>query len=705
MHFGEHEVRSLGNYGDHRLPCLAELIEISENLNDIYTTRRPFMEVKIMVPSRYKCLFFALMGMFLAEILFSLPAFATEDVLLGSLDVSKVRQGWGEPRTDKSVDGNPISIGGKKFEHGLGTHASSTFQIDLKGGAERFTAFVGVDDEVEGKSASVEFSVLADNHELWKSKTMRAGQTPEKVDVDLKGFKSLLLLVHDAGDGFSYDHADWADARIEYAGRRPEAVALQTEVAEVLTPKPAAAPRINGAKVFGVRPGSPFMYTIAATGQRPMTFSAENLPEELTVDQQTGRITGELQKQGEFMVTLRAENALGQAQRKFKIVCGDTIALTPPMGWNSWNCFAAAVDDAKVRSAADAMVQSGLIDHGWTYINIDDCWEIQPRSKNPLLQGEPRDENGMINTNKKFPDMKALCDYIHGKGLKAGIYSSPGPLTCAGFTASYKYEEKDAQRYAQWGFDYLKYDWCSYDRVSGRSLPELKKPYQLMNAELNKIHRDIVFSLCQYGMGRVWEWGEDVGGNCWRTTGDIVDTWSSMSQIGFSQAGHEKFAGPGHWNDPDMLVVGKVGWGRLHPTKLTPNEQYTHISLWCLLCSPLLIGCDMSQLDEFTLSLLTNDEVLEVNQDPLGKQARRVAQAGSLDVWAKEMEDGSVAVGLFNRGEIENKVIAKWSDLGVSGKKIVRDLWRQKDLGEYEDQFSTTVPRHGVVLVQLRSPN
>ena len=328
-------------------------------------------------------------------------------------------------------------------------------------------------------------------------------------------------------------------------------------------------------------------------------------------------------ERGKYEVILHASNGAGEAHRKFKIVCGDKIALTPPLGWNSWNCFAVAVDDAKVRSAADAMVRSGLTQHGWTYINIDDCWEIKPGSDDPLLKGQPRDANGMINTNKKFPDMKALCEYIHGKGLKAGIYSSPGPTTCAGFTASYKYETQDAKRYAQWGFDYLKYDWCSYGNIAKTEtdLPKLKKPYFVMRRALNRVDRDIVFSLCQYGMGDVWKWGAEVGGNCWRTTGDIGDSWGSMAGIGFSQNGHEKYAGPGHWNDPDMLVVGMVGWGDLHPTGLTPNEQYTHISLWCLLAAPLLIGCDMAQLDDFTLGLLTNDEVLEVNQDPLGKQA------------------------------------------------------------------------------------
>jgi alpha-galactosidase len=223
-----------------------------------------------------------------------------------------------------------------------------------------------------------------------------------------------------------------------------------------------------------------------------------------------------------------------------------------------------------------------------------------------------------------------------------------------------------------------------------------------MRAALNQAPRDIVFSLCQYGMGNVWEWGAQVGGNCWRTTGDITDTWTSMSRIGFGQAGHEKFAGPGHWNDPDMLVVGFVGWSaRVRPTRLTPNEQFTHISLWCLLCSPLLIGCDMTRLDDFTLGLLTNDEVLEVSQDPLGRQAARVAKDGSVEVWAKDLEDGSKAVGLFNRGEDETTATLNWSDLALTGPRLVRDLWRQQDLGSSSDQFQTPVPRHGVVLLKL----
>jgi alpha-galactosidase len=481
--------------------------------------------------------------------------------------------------------------------------------------------------------------------------------------------------------------------------------------AVVLTPKASPKPRINSAKVFGVRPGSPFLFTIAATGDRPMTFAAAGLPAGLQLDPKTGRITGLLTTKGESVVTFRAQNALGVAEQKFKIVCGTQIGLTPAMGWNSWNCFASAVTAGHVRDAADAMVKSGLINHGWTYINIDDFWEVNPRRTNDAsLQGPERDAAGRILPNPRFPDMQGLADYVHGLGLKIGLYSSPGPTTCGGCIGSWQHEDLDAKQYGGWGFDYLKYDWCSYSRVAGTNggnqgnfpLEVRQQPYRVMRAALDQVPRDILFSFCQYGDGNVWEWGAQLGGNSWRTTGDITDTWNSLSNIGFSQAGHEKYAGPGHFNDPDMLIVGQVGWGpRLHPTRLNPEEQYTHISLWCLLDSPLLIGCDMTQLDEFTLGLLTNDEVLEVNQDPLGRQAGRVAQDGLLEVWAKDMEDGSKAVGLFNRGENETMVTAKWADLGVTGRQTVRDLWRQQDLGAFTGEFHTAVPRHGVVLVKV----
>jgi alpha-galactosidase len=486
----------------------------------------------------------------------------------------------------------------------------------------------------------------------------------------------------------------------------------------ILTPPAPNTPRVNGAKVFGVRPGSPFLFMIPATGLRPMTFTADNLPYGLKLDSKTGRITGKLKRKGMFIVTLHAKNPLGETEEKFRIVCGDQIALTPPMGWNSWNCFASAVSADKVRRAADAMARSGLINHGWTYINIDDFWQNHRDSTDPTLRGKFRDPNGFIVPNSRFPDMKGLADYIHGLGLKAGLYSSPGPWTCGGCAASWHHEEQDAQTYAKWGFDYLKYDWCSYGTIASGGDPNIKSiplwgktatddagaifPYQVMGRFLREQKRDIVFSLCQYGIAHVWKWGGSVNGNCWRTTGDITDTWRSMSGIGFKQDQAAPFAQPGNWNDPDMLVVGQVGWGNLHPTRLTPEEQYTHISLWCLLSAPLLIGCDMEKLDDFTLGLLSNDEVLAVDQDSLGRQATCVSVDGSLRVFAKDLDDGSKAVGLFNLGDTPATVIARWENLKLSGVQTARDLWRQKDLGEFDKEFSTVVAPHGIVLLKIQ---
>jgi len=483
------------------------------------------------------------------------------------------------------------------------------------------------------------------------------------------------------------------------------------EEAVILTPKPGPKPRITGARIFGVRPGSPFLFTIPATGDRPMKFAVENLPGGLKLDSGTGRISGAIDKRGEYLVTFIASNRLGTDRRVFKIVCGDRLALTPHMGWNSWYVWENYVTDKIMRDAADAMVSSGMINHGYMYVNIDDCWSVKPGSSDPTLQGEPREARGMVNSNKRFPDMKALTDYIHLRGLKAGIYTSPGPLTCAGHVAASGHEEADTARFVEWGFDFLKYDWCSYDGIAkDKSRTELQKPYRLISDILKKQKRDIVLNLCQYGMGNVWEWGREVGGNSWRTAGDLGGSFEGIPQALFrdgfdvyANGGLQDFGGPGAWNDPDYLLLGYLSnWkGGTAPSPLTPNEQYTHVSLWCLLAAPLIFSGDITRLDEFTLSLLTNDEVIEVDQDPLGKPGRRAAKSGDLEIWVRDMEDGSKAVGLFNRGEGTVEVAAKWADLKLEGKQRVRDLWRQSDLGVFEGEFKAGVSRHGVVLVRL----
>ncbi len=365
------------------------------------------------------------------------------------------------------------------------------------------------------------------------------------------------------------------------------------------------------------------------------------------------------------------------------------LAPTPPMGWNSWNLFARRVSDADVRAAADAMVSSGMKDAGYIYVNIDDTW-----------QGE-RDAQGNIQTNSKFPDMKALADYVHSKGLKIGIYSSPGPKTCAGYEGSYGHEAQDAKTYAAWGMDYLKYDLCSYRRILQQEAPNdpdkanemMKQAYEKMHQALIAAGRPIVYSLCQYGLDAVWEWGPSVGGNVWRTTGDINPTFDRITLIGFSQAGLSKYAGPGHWNDPDMLEVGNG--------KLTPDENRLHMSLWVILAAPLLAGNDLSTMPPDTVAVLTNREVLAIDQDPLGVQGDRVSESGPVEIWSKPLKGGAKAVGLFNRGESALPVTLKLSEVGFSQGAKARDLWAAKDLGQLHGSYSVTVPRHGVVLLRL----
>lgn len=618
-------------------------------------------------------------------------------VWVDSLNLSKMIQGYGDPRAGKSVDGNPIRLKGITYPHGIGTHAESEFLIDLTGSAVRFLAMVGVDDEKAGQG-SVVFQVWVDNKKAFDSGILRGGDAPKQVSVDLTGARRLRLHVGDAGDGISSDHADWAGAMLILAPdakARPAVASVPTEEPRIYVPPVHPQPAIHGPRITGATPGRPFLFLIPATGRGPFTFSARNLPDGLTLDSKTGIITGSLKRPGSSGVLITVRSPGGSAARKLTIVGGEhRLSLTPPMGWNSWNVWAGAVNADRVRAAADWMVKSGLAAHGFQYVNIDDCWEGQ------------RAANGDIQTNSRFGDMKALADYVHGLGLKLGIYSSPGPKTCAGFEASYNHEEQDARIYAKWGIDYLKYDWCSYGNIArnDNSLPALQKPYRVMRTALDHVDRDIVYSLCQYGMGNVWEWGAAVGGNCWRTTGDITDTWGSLSGIYRSQAGHEKYAGPGHWNDPDMLVVGRVGWGNPHPSRLTPNEQILHITLWALVASPLLIGCDMANMDAFTVAVLSNDEVLDVNQDPLGKAAGRRGQRGAQEVWARPLFDGTWAVGLINGGMEAAPITVDLNDLGFRGYQPIRDLWLHRNLGTFQEKFTEKVPAHGAVMIKVGRP-
>ena len=451
-----------------------------------------------------------------------------------------------------------------------------------------------------------------------------------------------------------------------------------------------------------------------------MMFAVENLPKGLKLDSRTGIITGKVLKRGTSLVTLKAQNDLGEAIKQLKICIGDTISLTPPIGWNGWNSWAEKIDREKVIATANEMVRLGLSNHGWSYINIDDSW-----------QGGRGGKLNALQPNEKFPKIKEMVDTIHSLGLKAGIYSTPYVYSYAGYPGAssdfekggekhqplkenrrssspigkYRFEKNDALQMAEWGFDYLKYDW----RIDVTST-------ERMSEALKKSGRDLIFSISNNApIEKASDWVRLT--NAWRTGPDIRDSWSSLYSLAFTIDKWADFAGPGHWNDPDMMVLGNVSMGptEMHPTRLTPDEQYSHVSIFSLLAAPLLIGCPIEQLDAFTLNLLTNDEVIEINQDPLGKPARLVSDESGVQIWLKPLEDGSFAVGLFYTddygktpqsyfrwsNEPEKLYIFDFEKVGLKGKFKLRDVWRQKDLGEFDKTFGAEIPHHGVKMLRM----
>ncbi len=491
----------------------------------------------------------------------------------------------------------------------------------------------------------------------------------------------------------------------------------------ILTPPAPATPRINGAKVFGARPGSKFLYRVPCTGERPMKFSASGLPKGLSIDPEKGLITGVVKKPGEYPVEITASNSKGTTTRLLTIKIGDEVALTPPLGWSSWNCWGLLIDEGLVRETAASMVDNDLINYGWSYVNIDDGWQGLRGGKHNAIQPNP----------EKFTDMKKLADELHSEGMRLGIYSAPWVGSYAGFIGSYcdnpegRYEwtvrdslpslqeawparyynwrngkhsfvANDVKQWEDWGIDYLKYDWTPN---------QLYYVKEMIDA-LRSTDRDILF-----GMSNAAHWGDAPQWarypNCYRTTGDIRDTWGNMSRIGFQQ--QDKWAPfnvPGHWADADMMVIGVVGWdGELHHSRLTPDEQYTHVSLWTILASPMFLGCDMQQLDDFTLSLLRNNEIIEVHQDELGYQGVPFFKDNRSVVYAKPLVDGSMAVGLFNYGDTPLDMVISPSDFGIRGQQKIRDLWRQKDVWEKEakEKFTANVAPHGVVMIKIYPGN
>lgn len=638
-------------------------------------------------------------------------------IWLDDLKIKSFSEGIPAVLPKTTASGDSMKMSGIYYNRGVGVQSISVLSFFLNGNAGQFTAEVGADDS-GNKEVPVKFYVIGDRKILFESGEMRVGDAPKKVKVNLKGIKRLGLLVTDDVEGHNKTYSNWANAQIEMLGTSVPQQFPNTDVKHILTPEPELSPKINSAKIFGATPGNPFLYTIAATGNRPMKFSAQNLPNGLKLDAASGIITGKVTQRGTYSVSLKAKNEHGEATKQLKIVIGDTISLTPPIGWNGWNSWARNIDREKVIASANAMVKMGLSNHGWTYINIDDAW-----------QGQRGGKYNAIQPNEKFPDFKKMVDYIHGLGLKVGIYSTPWISSYAGYVGGssdfengafpdsivknkrayryvgkYGFETNDAKQFADWGIDYLKYDW----RLE---VPSAER----MSVAVKNSGRDILYSLSNSApFAKAADWSRVA--NAWRTGPDIRDSWTSLYISAFTIDKWAPFGGPGHWNDPDMLILGNVTTGQdLHPTRLTPNEQYSHVSLFSLLAAPLLIGCPIEQLDDFTLNLLTNNEVIEINQDPLGKSARLMADENGVQIWLKPLEDGSFAVGLFNTDDFGKtpQSYFRWGDetpkpftfdfskVGLNGNWKLRDVWRQKDLGEFENSYQTEISHHGVVMLKM----
>ncbi len=641
---------------------------------------------------------------FLSTILFLFSCnIQTRVVWLDELNLTNADQSAGKAVANKSMWNTPLVIASDTFKRGVGTHAAGIIRIKLDGRTTNFRAKVGIDDSApidELNQASAEFIVIGDGKILWESGVMHGGEKAQKVEVSTKKIKSLLLRVDPTADGTIGDRANWVNAQFDVNGKSPITETRKKEKEYILTPVEPKEPKINAPYRYGARPESPFLFSVPVSGERPMKFKAENLPENLAIDTVTGIISGKAKLKGTYLVDISATNQFGSAKSKLTIEIGDKIALTPPMGWNSWNVFGADISESKIRSMADAMVSTNLINYGYSYINIDDGW-----------QGNRGGIHNAIMPNEKFTDMKGLVDYVHSKGLKIGIYSSPWVKTYAGYVGGsadfsdgkavnpsrrygdYSFAENDVKQWVDWGFDYVKYDWMPNDVKHTSELTEL----------LRHSGRDIVYSISNAApFQQASDWSNLT--NAWRTTGDIQDSWCSLTTIGFLQDKWQSYAKPGSWNDPDMLIVGKVGWGNgIHATNLSPNEQYLHISLWSILAAPLLVGCDMTLLDDFTLSLLKNDEVIGVDQDVAGIQGSRIFSDPEklIEVWSKPLNDGSKAVGFFNLGENKQTISISWNQLKVTGKQLVRDLWKQKNIGIFNNNFSAEVPTHGVVFIKI----
>lgn len=462
------------------------------------------------------------------------------------------------------------------------------------------------------------------------------------------------------------------------------------------------APRINPPYVVGNYPNTEFIFAIPTSGERPVTWSVEGLPEGLILNPETGIIRGVVAQPGDYKVKVMAKNAKGEKTQELELKIGEQLALTPVMGWNSWNTFGTKLTEALVIETAEAMIANGMRDLGYNYINIDDFWQLADRSA----------DGHMVIDSVKFPrGIKYVTDYLHDRGFKVGIYSDASRYTCGGVCGSLGYEDVDAQDFAAWGIDLLKYDYCGAPEQRDTAIARYRK----MGEALRATDRSIVYSICEWGQREPWTWAKEVGGHYWRTTWDIRDTWDMGEYTNGKNAvltiidinkNLADYAGPGAWNDPDMLTVGM--FGKSHSINhggykygCTLDEYRTHMSLWCMMVSPLLSGNDVRDMADSTKDILLNAEVIAINQDLLGKQAKVTAKKGNCEIFVKPLADGSNAIAVMNRGEMAEDVAINFAELSIKDPSSIRDVWAHRNL-KASPELKFTVPSHGTEVIIVK---
>lgn len=614
----------------------------------------------------------------------------------------------------------------------LRMHAPKAMFFRVSGGLRRFRAIVGFDPAIDTlkrkyqphhvAATKMGFRVYADGKLVADTGLLRPVEGCRTIDVDVSGTSKIVLESVDGGYwlGTPQLMALWRDVRFEGdAGLRVEQDLSGAETPQfgILTPEDEETPRFNGAWTYGVRPGNPILHRVAVTGNEPLEVSVVGvLPKGLVFDPSRRLLTGSLEERGDHRIEFLARNAWGEAKRTLTVRVGDKLCLTPPMGWSAWNAWRCGISDKIIRETADVFIEKRLADHGWTYINLDDGWQrgaigatppAESSVGDPKRTGNPRNDDGSIRPNGYFPDMKALADYLHSFGLKFGIYSSPGRKTCARYVGSYGHEAQDVETWTSWGVDYVKYDWCFYSEIfneetAGRTPTDDDriKPFKKLYKELLRQPRDFVYSFSGYGGGA--KTGEANGANLWRTWFDLKDGWGCVLNAARSTMRQRQNSHPGFWPDPDMLVVGRLHTGVLgeHDTLLTPNEQYAHVSLWAILNAPLVLGCRMNVLDEFTTKLLVNPEVIDVDQDVAEGPGGVVVDTDEALVLAKTLSDGSKAICAVNLRPFIHRVAIDFGAVGLTGEVRVRDLWRRKDLDSCTGMMVANLPPHAPLFVR-----